>query len=765
MLTLNKALNNIERTFNGLKEKDEPSPYFFIIGAGVSKPPVKLAREIIEECKKLAKELPDYVEMAFDTDMDEYSHWFEKAFDNPIDRRNYIRGLIEKKHISNANVWLAHFLSRTDVAKLVVTPNFDDFLSQALFLFREPHSICDHSATTKRIELKNPESLQIIHVHSSYRFYDTQNLTNELTATTQTSVAELLDDILRDQVPLIVGYSGWNEDVIMTAIKKRLELPVPYNFYWFCYDESALEALPEWLTKNRYVRLVAPTEIVRKRDGEMTEEERQQTEAEKQVGNALPDHPKSIDATVNHTLPADEVFLKFIQKFISNKEDHTPELFRDPLGYFLNMLNKSFESTKEIANSELQIRLKDSIRKVEKAILREKSEQARRNRRKEKWAQSKQTLPIAATLENAKEMFIKSDFSGFINLANELDLSKFNADQLSDLFERACNSSLRLSIDNNTEEELEGYDLVIKIYDSMAKIAPNRITSSENEAIVKALLSKGATLDKLKRYDGSIETYQDIENRFGSSPDLKPQVGVAMVNKGICLHFLELYDEAVEAYNAFEQKFSDIEPAPWLLEQIARAMVNKGLALATQNKHEKAIGIFKKVEDQFSDATNQPKLQELAAKAMINRAYTLSETNQFDAAMEVSKAVEQKFGTSNVPEVRKQVATAISNQGFGLLCSAKKAMSENNPSGFSYLKEAQKTIERSLEINPENPFAIGNQGYISFLLNERETAREQLSRAIQIGGEEIRQAELEDSHINELPQDGEFRELVNSIPL
>lgn len=767
LITLNEALNRIENTVKTRAEKEELSPYFFIIGAGVSFPPVKLAREIIKDCKEVVKEAGYYIERTFENDMEAYSYWFKTAFDNPIERRDYIRGLIEENYISDANVWLAHFLIQTDVAKLVVTPNFDDFLSRALFLFRQPHSISDHSATTRRIELRNPDSPQIIHVHSSYRFYDTQNLINELTATTQTPVAELLAEILRDQIPLVVGYSGWSKDVIMTALRKRFhQQPSPYNFYWFCYDEAALDALlrEEWVRENPYVRFVAPTETVKKRGGVLTQGEREQAQAEKQTGERLSHTSKTVSA-VSHTLPATEVFLKFIEKFISDKEKQTPELFRDPLDYFLKMLKKSFPPTKENENSELRIRLKDSMDKIENAILRERSEHEKQNRKLEKRSQSKQTTSTAADLENAKQMFIKSEFRSFVRLASELKLSKFSIEQLSDLFERVCNSCERLSIAGDVEGELAGYDLMLKIYDRLGKIVLDSQTALKHEAIAKALISKGAILDKLKRYDEAVKVYEEAERRFASMPGLEPQAAAAMVSKGVGLHRLGKYNEAIKAYQKFEQKFSGSESDARLLEQIARAMVNKGVAFNAQNKHTEAIEIFRKVEERFSDAVNQPRLQELVAKAMINRAHSFYDTNQIDKAMEVSRTIEQKFATSTVPEIRRQVSIAISNQGFSLLCLAKKAMSEKDPSSANLLKQARDTVARALEINPENAFAIGNQGYISFLLDDKVRAHELLSQAIQIGGEEIRQIELKDATIHPLPQDAEFCDLVNSIPL
>ena len=71
----------------------------------------------------------------------------------------------------------------------------------------------------------------------------------------------------------------------------------------------------------------------------------------------------------------------------------------------------------------------------------------------------------------------------------------------------------------------------------------------------------------------------------------------------------------------------------------------------------------------------------------------------------------------------------------------------------------------SLERRPHEPVTLGNYGYIQFLLGEKERARELLTQAITLGGEKIRQGELDDANLHPLPQDEEFRALVQSIPL
>src|SRR5260370_1019170 len=134
-------------------------PFFFMVGAGVSYPPIPLAPHVIEACRKQCpgSEVPKDLDP-----MREYSWWFQRAFHSPADRQWYLRSLIEKQSVSHANLRLAHLLLSKKISNLVVTTNFDDFVSKSLTIFGEPHIICDHPDTIQRIDAEN-DDLQILH--------------------------------------------------------------------------------------------------------------------------------------------------------------------------------------------------------------------------------------------------------------------------------------------------------------------------------------------------------------------------------------------------------------------------------------------------------------------------------------------------------------------------------------------------------------------------------------------------------------------------
>src|SRR5437773_2182640 len=100
-MDLNTAVNQIhqacERPSGGL-------PFFFLVGAGISSPPIPLASQIEEQCKQVALAYDRTDHPVGGARLDTYSHWFQRAYPQRIQRQEYLRGLIENKPISHANL-------------------------------------------------------------------------------------------------------------------------------------------------------------------------------------------------------------------------------------------------------------------------------------------------------------------------------------------------------------------------------------------------------------------------------------------------------------------------------------------------------------------------------------------------------------------------------------------------------------------------------------------------------------------------------------
>jgi len=275
--------------------------------------------------------------------IDKYSYWFQQAYPQPIQRQNYLRKLIEKKAISAANFRLAHLMLENTITNIVITTNFDDFLSQALTLFGKQHIVCDHPNTVEHIDTEQKD-IQIIHVHGTHWFYDCCNLRDEIEGRSQPSghttsmMAALLDRILSRHSPLVIGYSGWEGDVIMTALRRRLQYPLPYNIYWFCYRRDDVDTLLDWLKYHQQVYFVGPPakESSHQTVDKLNEEGKSAKNPKKE---ALPEDVKGFSGKKDDksTLSAQKVFNMFIQKF----NPKLPELTENPLGFYAKYLRET----------------------------------------------------------------------------------------------------------------------------------------------------------------------------------------------------------------------------------------------------------------------------------------------------------------------------------------------------------------------------------------------------------------------------------------
>ena len=332
LIDLESAVFEIRQACKELGEETPRSPFFFIVGAGISFPPVPLAATIIDHCQAVAREYNRAAPPEGKATLDLYSHWFGRAYPGARQRQQYLRKLIERQPLSLSSLRLAHLLSAKKLTNLVITTNFDDFIARALRLFGEEPAVCDHPRTVGRIDRERPD-IQVVHVHGNYLFYDLANLRGEVTGRarideeTSFTMMGLLDSLLWGRSPLVIGYSGWEGDIIMSALRRRLRggNPLAQSIYWFCYRRDELSRIPDWLRESADVRFVVPpepppepAETARAASGERTA-------------------PAGADRVPEPTLPAYEVLDQLNRAF----DIGPPALFENPIKYFADSLQTS----------------------------------------------------------------------------------------------------------------------------------------------------------------------------------------------------------------------------------------------------------------------------------------------------------------------------------------------------------------------------------------------------------------------------------------
>ncbi len=627
-------------------------PYFFLVGAGVSSPPIKLAGEIQEDCKKIAQTYERMDVPSSNDPIDTYSHWFDKAYPHPIQRQRYLRSLMAGKPISQANFRLAHLLLETRIANLVITTNFDDFLSRALNLFGKQPLVCDHPNTVDRIDPEERDDIQIVHVHGSFWFYDCCNLRNEIASRaapasqSTLSMPALLENILWRRMPLVIGYSGWEGDVVMAALQRRLRSPLPNRLYWFCYRNDSIDALPDWLKSHENVYFVVPQKVAQESVPESVEAE---TAGQSRLRSSGQSDVKSKAAktTEEPTLPAQQVLDKLIQTFALS----APMLTSDPLGYFANYLRSSLPQEEGGRSAADLYFIKSVVERIERAKEREDSD--------------RQALRvIESTLEDIRNALRRSQYREAIIQARGIQLKDMSSTQLRELMEAVWSAATLL--DDKSDEEIYGYDLVSNIYDALSNDTRESDLEGAGPSLggraATALLYKGITLGSLNRHVEEVATYDEVIRRFGEATEskIRATVGDALINKGLA--FGELHRDADElaAYDEVLRRYGELTD-PALLEPMMRALFNKGIALGASSRFEEAIEVCDEVVKTFSDST-ELSLQEAVAQALVNKGTYLGKLNRSDDEIAAYDEVLNQVGGATESTLREQVANALFNK-------------------------------------------------------------------------------------------------------
>lgn len=512
------------------------SPYFLLCGAGVSVPSVPLAWQIEEECRRRAEDLGLASGDAPSDPAGGYSYWLEQAHPDPDQRRAFFRDKIEGKPLTDANLRLAHLLVDGRLTRLLVTPNFDDFCSRALHLFGVPHVVCDHPATTARIDLEGPD-VRIVHVHGSYWFYDLINTDDEIDQRARghfgAGMGELLDDLLRARCPLVLGYSGWEGDVIMRALKKRLRKPLKHQLYWFCYRAGAIDALPKWLQKHSNVSFVVP-------DGD------------------------------DDALPADRVFDELLRVF----KAEAPPIARDPLGFLAERIEASAPARPQGSPPDVYY-FEDVIRRIRHAAT----------------LAGEDLRGADKAIESVRDAVRRGRYALAARRANGAKLRSWKPPQLRALLDALWPAVTRGG--RNATEDLRIHDAFLRVVDERpsapirkGRLAHVRIARcaaifrqghhrkaqhavdealdalrSELKGMPRAhqrlLVLKARALVAEKRLAAGLEVYDDVLGRFrkGDARLRAAQIGAARERAGV-LHDLERHEDALQALDRLVRKVS-----------------------------------------------------------------------------------------------------------------------------------------------------------------------------------------------------------------
>ncbi len=601
--------------------------FFFMIGAGMSAPAIPLAGEIEEHCRGTLRQEPDVgVPRAA---IDRYSFWLERAFPQPIERQELFRQLIERRPISPANFRLAHLLSNPLIPHLVVTTNFDDFLSRALALFGTAHIVSDHPETAERIDPERSSDVQILHVHGTYWFYDCCNLRAEIAGRARETqpyrtMASRLDRILDRRSPIVIGYSGWEDDVFMTALRQRIEShALAYNLYWFCHDRAGAELLPDWLLGCTHVRFVVPAD----------------------TGDGAPGDRRAA-AEQEPTLAA----VTILDALIRALEMPVPDLTRNPVAFFARHLRTSLIPTDEARESTADdVYLLEAM--IEELELLAPSWESAGSRT--------DAAGPAMQLEAIRDAVRRSRYQEAIVSARAIDLETLPATSVRELREMALMAALQL--DDDSDDELDGYRLAIAAADRFQGDGPDLL---ENARSAVSAFANAATVLTAQRRDGeAVEMLTEAFLRFEDIPELRPDVVDLLETRALVLWRTRQHPQELETWDLIIKRFAE-DSDPTVQATVARAYVEKADTLENDD-YPAALMTYDAMLAYYADSP-VPAVQVEVVRAMRARAFALAMLQRHAEAVTTIDELIATWEHSPSARIRRELARAFDDKAFDL---------------------------------------------------------------------------------------------------
>ena len=490
--------------------------FFFMIGAGISYPPIPLASGIISQCRELIENSnPKRFarlshEVADAAPIEQYERYLRSAFPNPFQRADYFTSLINAAPISHANLRLAHLLTAPSdslITELVVTTNFDELLFTSLRLFGKEPQVFAHPAEFYRVPLDGDVPI-IVHLHGRVHNYDVANLGPELRRNALSGgLQSFLDHVLAERSPIVIGYSGWEGDAFMSNLKIRLasETSLKANIYWFCYSRHAYQELPTWLKECEEVLFILP--------GSARENGPLPANAHREPRFGAPGF--EYDTAETTTLPATQVLDKLIRAFNIDP----PEFTSSPISFIAKRLKALLPDENSSGNNSVRFEARNYfLRRICRTL-----EEVASN------------LQGQNQLVEVLEYVRRSDYKMALTVGGKIweDIvdkkaaAHERAYDLYDLQDAIWTAVVGFDTDGLGEKrDLDGYSIVCDICSALLECKTSALLKEDREYVVnrlaRAFLYKGIFLGQqgewVEAYDAFAGSLRHVEHDVGDWP-------------------------------------------------------------------------------------------------------------------------------------------------------------------------------------------------------------------------------------------------------
>lgn len=245
---------------NIIKSTTDHHPNFVLfLGAGTSKSSgVKLAGELIKEWRnshyqmyKIDTETVEehFKRLHWTNSAEEYSILFEKLYDEPSQRREFIESCIKEASPSWGYIYLVNLL-RKRTFNTVFTTNFDDLLNEACYQFSSEVRpiVCAHDSSISSIRITSSRP-KIVKLHGDFLFDNIKNTIREL-ETLEQNTQDKFKQYASEFGFIVMGYSG-NDRSIMDTFNTLLRFDhyFPHGIYWCIRRGSVIPPKVESLAR------------------------------------------------------------------------------------------------------------------------------------------------------------------------------------------------------------------------------------------------------------------------------------------------------------------------------------------------------------------------------------------------------------------------------------------------------------------------------------------------------------------------------------
>ncbi len=220
--------------------------------------------DIYEEKKRFLKNLLRHNETE-----SEYSFFFRNCYRKEIDRRDYIRSIIEPAEISWGYIQLANLIER-GVFRNILTTNFDDLVYQACTSFTKIRPILFSYGNFASEVTFSSNRPQIFKLHGDFLYSKLKNTDDEINSDETSDEEEdpnmrraFEQSLQNHQGIVVIGYAGADKSII-DLFKK---IPKTHYLLWCVVWNKKYDNQPltwDWLEKNHGKKLA---ELLKTRDG------------------------------------------------------------------------------------------------------------------------------------------------------------------------------------------------------------------------------------------------------------------------------------------------------------------------------------------------------------------------------------------------------------------------------------------------------------------------------------------------------------------